>query len=115
MTRALTRLLVTVFAPLAFGVCHAEGLEKGNLLSVHVMSVTLRPNVTLEEFKTAFVREVLPEYAKNWPGLQGYLLKPFFRDARNQFAIVWLFRTVADRNRNFDANDKANELERAAL
>ncbi|HVT98004.1 MAG TPA: hypothetical protein VHE33_10895, partial [Acidobacteriaceae bacterium] len=52
---------------------------------------------------------------KNWPGLRGYMLRPFFHDAKNQFAIVWLFATVEDRNRNFDAQDRANDLERAAL
>jgi hypothetical protein len=115
MTRLLAGFFASALASVAFSVCHAGGLEKGNLLSVHIMSVTLKPNVTLEQFEAAFVREVLPEYDKNWPGLHGYLLKPFFRDSKNQFAIVWLFTTVADRNRNFDANDRANELERAAL
>ncbi len=94
---------------------YAQGLEPGNLLSVHVVTVSLRPNVTLDDFRNAFVRDVLPEYEKNWPGLKAYLLKPFFGDSKNQLAIVWLFKTEADRNRNFDANDRANELEKAAL
>lgn len=43
------------------------------------------------------------------------MLRSFFRDSTDQLAIVWLFGTVEDRNRNFDAHDRANELERAAL
>ena len=43
------------------------------------------------------------------------MLRSFFRDSKNQLAIVWLFKTVDDRNRNFDAQDRANELERTAL
>lgn len=93
----------------------AQGLERGNLIGVHVVTVDLKPNVTMDEFTKFYVHEVLPEYEKNWPGLKGYLLKSFFRDAQNKFAIVWLFKTEADRNRNFDANDRANELEKAAL
>ena len=46
---------------------------------------------------------------------EGYLLKSFFGDSKNKFAIVWLFRTVEDRNRNFNADGSANELEKAAL
>jgi len=93
----------------------AEGLEKGNLIGIHIITVTLNPNVTMDEFRTAYVRDVLPEYEKNWPGLKGYLLKSFFSDSKHQFAIVWLFKTVADRDRNFDADGRANELEKAAL
>jgi len=92
-----------------------QGLERGNLLGVHVITVTLKPGVTMDEFRNFFVREVLPEYEKNWPGLKGYLLKSFFGDSKNKFAIVWLFKTVDDRNRNFDANGRANELEKSAL
>jgi hypothetical protein len=95
--------------------CHAQGLERGNLFGVHVITVTLKPGVTMDQFESFYVREVLPEYEKNWPGLKGYLVKSFRRDSKYQFAIIWLFKTEADRNRNFDADDKANELEKAAL
>jgi hypothetical protein len=77
--------------------------------------VNLKPNVTIEDFIKFYVEHVLPEYEKNWPGLKGYLLKSFFSDSKNKFAIVWLFKTVEDRNRNFNADGSANELEKAAL
>ncbi|HKO12617.1 MAG TPA: hypothetical protein VJV22_11660 [Acidobacteriaceae bacterium] len=95
--------------------CSAQGLQSGNLFGVHVVTVTLKPGATMNQFTDFYVHQVIPEYEKNWPGLRGYLLKSFQRDAHNQFAIVWLFNTVADRNRNFDANDRPNELEKAAL
>jgi hypothetical protein len=41
--------------------CHAQELEKGNLLGLHVVTVTLNHNVTMDDFTNAFVREVLPE------------------------------------------------------
>ena len=95
--------------------CRAQKLEPGNLIGLHVVTVNLNPNVTMDEFTNAFVHQVLPEYEKNWPGLKGYLVKSFFKDSKHKFAIIWLFKTVDDRNRNFDANDRANELEKAAL
>src|SRR5262249_41037826 len=103
MTRGLNGIFVVALALVLCGSCRGEGLEKGNLAGLHLVSVTLNPNITLEDFASAFAREVLPVYEKNWPGLKGYVLKPFFSDAKNQLAIVWLFRTVADRNRYFDA------------
>lgn len=40
-----TVLLLTAFTP-AFG----QGLEKGNLIGVHVVTANLKPGVTLDEF-----------------------------------------------------------------
>src|SRR4051812_48885709 len=94
--------------------CHAQGLERGNLLGLHVVTVTLNTNATMDDFKNFYVREVIPVYEKNWPGLKGYLLQAFNGQSKNKFAIIWLFKTEADRNRNFDADGKANELEKAA-
>ena len=115
MKPLLRKSLVAVTTLLISGFCYAQGLDRGNLIGVHVMTVSLNPNVSMDQFKNFYVREVIPEYEKNWPGLKGYLLKSFFSDSKNSFAIVWLFKTEADRNRNFDANGRANELERAAL
>ena len=112
-TLKIFALLSTIFLISTF--CQAQGLERGNLLGLHVITVTLNPTASMDDFKNFYVREVLPEYEKNWPGLKGYLLKAFDRESKNKFAVVWLFKTEADRNRNFDADGKANELEKAAL
>ena len=115
MSRVSTRWILLIASVLMSGGCWADGLERGNLIGVHLVTVTLNPNATMEDFEKFYVGEVIPEYERNWPGLRGYLLKSFFADSQNKFAIIWLFKTVADRNRNFDANGRANELERAAL
>jgi hypothetical protein len=95
-------------------VCSGEGLEKGNLFGVHVITVRLRPHVTLDQFKDFFVTRVLPEYEKQWVGLKGYLVKSRRGEYKNRFAIVWLFTSEAARNRYFTADDKPNALEKAA-
>lgn len=111
----LKRMVIIAAIFLIPAICHAQGLERGSLIGVHVVTVNLKPNVTIEDFIKFYVEHVLPEYEKNWPGLKGYLLKSFFSDSKNKFAIVWLFKTVEDRNRNFNADGSANELEKAAL
>ena len=115
MKSSLKTLIVITAVLMISSFCQAQGLERGNLFGLHVVTVTLNPNVTMDDFKNAFVREVIPEYEKNWPGLKGYLVKAFFVDSKNQFAIIWLFKTEADRNRNFNADGSANELEKAGL
>ena len=111
----LKRIVIIAAIFLIPAIYDAQELERGSLIGVHVVTVNLKPNVTIEDFIKFYVEHVLPEYEKNWPGLKGYLLKSFFSDSKNKFAIVWLFKTVEDRNRNFNADGSANELEKAAL
>jgi hypothetical protein len=100
---------------LTASLCHGQELQRGNLFGVHVITVTLKPHVTLDEFKTFFVSKVIPEYERQWIGLRGYLVKSVRGEYKNRFAIVWLFKTEAARNRYFTADDKPNEYEKAAL
>lgn len=104
-------IMLVALAPVG----NSQGLEKGNLIGIHVVTVKLNPGVSMDEFTGFYLQHVLPEYEKNWPGLKGYFLKSFFKDSKNQFAVVWLFKTVEDRNRNFNPDGTANELERAGL
>ena len=101
-------IAITLMANFSFG----QGLQKGNLFGLHLTTVNLKPNVTIDEFKTFFVTKVIPEYEKAWIGLKGYLVKSFKRE--NSFAIIWLFESEAARNKYFTADDKPNELEKAA-
>src|SRR2546430_14100263 len=113
MNRLSRRLIITALLLFGSSAGYAQGLERGNLIGVHVVTVNLNPNASMEDFTKFYVEQVLPEYEKSWPGLKGYLLKSFFGDSKNKFAIVWLFKTVEDRNRNFNADGSANELEKA--
>ena len=115
MNTVSKKLMIAALVALVPSVCYAQGLERGNLVGVHVVTVTLNPGATMDDFIKFYVEQVLPEYEKNWPGLKGYVLKSFFSDSKNKFAIFWLFKTVEDRNRNFNADDTPNELEKAAL
>ncbi|MEP7074747.1 MAG: hypothetical protein ABI878_02970 [Acidobacteriota bacterium] len=107
------RLLLIAAVLLIANVAFGQGLKKGNLIGIHRINViTLKPNVTMDQFETFYAGQVLPEYEKAWVGLKGYLLRPF-KD-KNSFAIVWLFESEAARNRYFTAEDKASGLEIAA-
>lgn len=111
----MRRLLISLFAFLVvFTTGSAQALQAGNLAGLHVMTVHLKPGVTTDQFRGFFVGKVLPEYEKAWPGLHAYLLKAFSPKNPNQFAVVWVFRSVAHRNEYFTPGDKANEKEHAA-
>jgi hypothetical protein len=100
---------------LTASLCFGQGLQRGNLFGVHVITVNLKPHATLDEFKTFFVDNVIPEYEKAWVGLRGYLVRSVRGEYKTSFAIVWLFTTEAARDRYFTADGKPNDLEKAAF
>jgi len=104
----ITVLLLTNFS---FG---QAGFQKGNLFGLHLVTVNLKPNATIEQFKTFFTDKVIPEYEKTWVGLKGYLVRSVRGEYKNSFAIVWLFESEAARDRYFNADGTMNELEKAA-
>jgi hypothetical protein len=91
------------------------GLQRGQLFGVHVLTVTLKPDVTLDQFIQVFVSRVIPEYEKHWIGLHGYLVQSARGPSKNRLAIVWLFESEAARNRYFTPGDTPNDLEKAGL
>jgi|GEM_PF-632760 len=112
MNHSRKHLAYTVAALFIATFASGQGLESKNLFGTHAITIELKPNVTLDQFKEFYVSAVIPEYEKAWPGLRGYLVKSF-RD-QNKLAIVWLFKNEAARNRYFTADDKPNDLEKAA-
>ena len=90
-----------------------QGLQKGNLLGLHEITVKLNPNVSMEQFTAFYVNHVIPEYEKAWTGLKGYLVKSFSSKHQNSFAIIWLFDSEAARNKYFTTDGKSNALELA--
>jgi hypothetical protein len=104
----IVMLLVTQYA------C-SQTLHKETLFGVHPITVQLKPSVTMEQFKTFFVNEVLPEYEKQWVGLKGYLVKSVRGDHKDGYAIVWVFDTEKARDRYFNADGTPNDLEKIAF
>jgi len=111
MKKQLFILVLMMIANLA----GAQGLQKGNLFGVHLVTVELKPNVKIEEFKIFFVNEVLPQYEKSWVGLKGYLVKSVRGEYKDRFFIVWLFESENARDKYFNADGTPNDLEKAAF
>jgi len=65
----------------------------------------------MEQFKTFFVEEVIPEYEEAWLGLQGYLIKSVRGEYKNRFGIIWIFATEPTRDYYFNEDDTMNQRE----
>ena len=111
----MRKLLFILVLVMMANLTRAQGLKKGNLFGVHLVTVELNPNVKMEEFKNFFVNEVLPQYEKSWVGLKGYLVKSVRGEYKDRFFIVWLFESENARDKYFNADGTPNDLEKAAF
>ncbi|MEX1238117.1 MAG: hypothetical protein WEB30_00310 [Cyclobacteriaceae bacterium] len=103
----LTSALVLV-AALAFG----QSLKKGNLVGLHVATINLSPDVTMNQYKDFFVNSAIPEYKKHY-GAEIYLAKGIRGENINSFAFIFVFESEKMRDKYFNADGSANDVGKA--
>jgi F0F1-type ATP synthase membrane subunit c/vacuolar-type H+-ATPase subunit K len=106
----MKKLIIIAALIFVAGFCFGQALQKGNLLGVHVMTITLKPNVTMDQFKTFFINKVIPEYEKQFQDVKGYLVNGVRGENKNSFGIVWLFETEKARDRYFNMDETTTDL-----
>lgn len=92
----------------------SQGLQKGNLLGFHVMTIELKPNATMEQFKTFYTTKVIPAYEKQLQGSKLYLVNGIRGENANSMGIIYLFTSEKARNRYFNADGTLTTLGSAA-
>jgi hypothetical protein len=98
--------LIMLFSGFAFG----QALQKGNLVGTHVMTVTLKPGVTMEKFIEFYKSKVIPEYEKNVPNMKEFLVKGLRGENMNSFGQIIIFKSSQDRDKYYNADGSDNEL-----
>ncbi len=111
----MKKLLLIAALKLLLHFSYGQTLKKGNLLGLHVMTIQLKPNVTMDQFKTYFVTKLFPAYEKEFEGVKGYLAKGIRGESNDSFAIIWLFQSEQARNKYFGSDDTPNDVGKAAL
>jgi hypothetical protein len=79
----------------------AQQLQKGNLIGVHVMTVTLKPGVTMEQVENFYTHKLIPAYEDAFEGVKGFLIKARRGEIENKLGLIWWFKTEQDRDKFF--------------
>lgn len=97
-------IIIVALATIA-KISFAQQLQKGNLIGVHVMSITLKPGVIMDQFKKYYVSEVIPAYENAYSGVKGFLLEARRGENKDKLGILWVFNTESDRDKYFAGED----------
>ena len=79
------------------------------------MTITPNPDVTLNQFMDVFMNEFIPEYEKNFPGLTLKVLKGNRGENENRISMLFMFDTVATRDKYWPTKDENSELAQKAI
>jgi len=94
----LTALLL--FAGIAFG----QALQKGNLLGVHLVTVDLKPGVTMDQFITFFNEHTKPAWEKAYQEMEVFPMKGIRGENNDAFGMIVVFKDEAARNKHYNAD-----------
>jgi hypothetical protein len=106
-------IIIVVFAAIT-KFSFAQQLQKGNLVGVHVMTVTLKPGVTIEQVENFYTQKLIPAYENAFEGAKGYLIKARRGENENKLGLIWWFETEQDRDKYF-TSDGFTEAGNAAM
>jgi hypothetical protein len=92
------------------GFIFGQSLQKGNLVGTHVMTVTLKPGVTMEQFIEFYKSKVIPEMNKIEPDWKVYLVKSIRGDVKNSFGLIHVVKSEKVRDRYNNDDGSSTEL-----
>ena len=105
MLLMLCLIMALFIAPLS-----AQNLQQGNLLGVHVINITLAPNVTMEKFLDFYMNKYIPEYEKNFPGIKLYVIKGIRGENENTFGLLYALKSTEVRDKYWPQKDVNSEV-----
>jgi len=106
----MKKLLVLIAFILFSGITFSQTLQKGNLVGVHVLNVTLQPDVTIDQFKDVMINKVIPTREKAFNNdVEIYLLEGIRGEANNQIGMIFLFKSEEVRDKWYIAEGQIRE------
>ena len=111
----MKKLIIAVALVLLAGVAFGQTLQKGNVISVHTMEITLDPDVTMNQYLDFVKNKVLPELEKAFPGTKAFSLKGFRGEQDNGYSWLWIFESRESHLKYWNDDGEATELGRSAM
>ena len=110
MKRCIIILVFVAIAKFSF----AQQLQKGDLIGVHVITVTLKPGVTMEQVENFYTQKLIPAYENAFEGAKGFLTKAGRGENENKLGLIWWFKKEQDRDKFF-TTDRMSEAGNTAI
>jgi hypothetical protein len=87
----MRNLLVVTTLVLFAGIAYGQTLQKGGIVSIQRFSVTLEPDITIDQFNEFIANKYIPELNKLFEGVKFFALKGERGEHENSFGrLIWI-------------------------
>lgn len=106
----MKKLMIVLAFFLFTGATFSQALNKGNLIGLHLLTITPNPDVTFNQFMDFFMNEWIPKYEESFPGLKLKVIKGNRGENENRFGLLFMFDSEATRDKYWPKMDESTEL-----
>jgi|WetSurSiteA1Bulk_404760.scaffolds.fasta_scaffold00146_14 hypothetical protein len=112
MKKLIFLIAISLFAGVAIG----QTLKKGAVIAVRSYTVTLQPDVTMNQYLDFYLNKYIPAFEENMPGLKMYVLIGDRGAKKNQMGEIWYFESREIRNKYWPTEEgEGSDEVKAAL
>jgi len=110
----MKKLIIAAAFILFAGVAIGQSLQKGGSFGLHVLTVNLDPDVTMNQYLDFFTNKFIPELEKHFEGLEITLMKGDRGVYENKIGWVNYYKSEKDRDRYWPEEGKPSDEGKAA-
>ena len=96
------------------GLLFGQNLKKGNFVGFHVMTITLNPNVTMDQYLDVMKNKVIPLDDKYFES-KSYIAKGIRGECTDCISWIIVWNTEAGRDKFMKPDGGLNEIGEAAM
>ena len=111
----MKKLIIAAAFILLAGVAFGQTLQMGNLVGLHVMTINLDPDVTMNQYMDFYENKYIPEFEKILPGVKLYIAKSVRGENENSFGLVFIFDSEENRDKYFNEDGTNSEFGNSAF
>jgi hypothetical protein len=111
----MKKLFIITALILLAGVAYGQTLEKGAMLSAHMLVINLKPDVTLDQYLDFVEKTWIPEWEKQFPGLELFLMKGLNRETESTYSLLFYYASKEVFNKYWNDDGSATDLGNAGV
>ena len=105
----MKKLLMIAALCLFTGIAFGQALKKGNVIGTHAINVTLKADVTMNQFLDFLESKWKPEIDNNLTGVTMFILKGDRGENENGFGFLYLVESMEVRDTHWPEEGKAGD------
>jgi hypothetical protein len=115
----MKKLIIAVAFILLAGTAFSQTLKKGVLIGYWAPSITLAPDVTMDQYMDFVKNKYLPAYEEHFPGMRGFIMQGggdyFQGDVKNEYFYLFYMNSAEVFHKYFDTEFNLTEEGAAAM